>query len=176
MGLIEPLQNGRIEFDGLDIQKLSEAQKNLIRRFKLGFIFQNFHLIESLNVYENIEFFLNYHKLSKYELRLRIQESLEFVQIQDQVHKKPLEMSGGQRQRLAIARALAKKPQVIIADEPTSSLDQKSGFQIMSLLKSIQENYKVTLIICSHDPMVMKFAQRLIFLKDGKITIEEKKS
>ncbi|MBF0362462.1 MAG: ABC transporter ATP-binding protein [Oligoflexia bacterium] len=169
LGLIEPVQSGSILFKGSDLSTLDEKEKNHIRRFHLGFVFQNFHLINILNAYENVEYFLCRQGVAASERKKIICDILEAVGLKDQINKRPLEMSGGQRQRVAIARALAKRPQVIIADEPTASLDQQTGYDIMTLLKNLSLNDKTTVILASHDPMVVSVANRVIRLKDGKI-------
>ena len=129
LGLIEPPQEGTTLFEGEDLSKLSETQKNHIRRFRIGFVFQNFHLIPVLRADENVEYFLARQGLPKKERQERVETALKAVGLWEHRNKKPLEMSGGQRQRVAIARALAKHPHVIVADEPTASLDSSTGKQ-----------------------------------------------
>ena len=169
LGLIENLQEGYISFDNKAVSEMSEREKNSIRRFKIGFIFQEFHLFPALTAEENIEFFLIKQKLPKKIRKERVEEALNDVNLWSQRTQKPLNMSGGQRQRVAIARALAKKPAVIIADEPTASLDQKTGKDIMTILKELNNKRKVNLILSSHDPMVQSFVEEKIFLADGAL-------
>lgn len=169
LGLIEDVQAGSLRFMGREVSKLKEREKNRLRKFELGFIFQSFHLFPVLSAEENVEYFLIKQGLNSKQRKQRVKEALESVQLWEHRQKKPLEMSGGQRQRIAIARAIAKKPQVILADEPTASLDQGTGKEIMSFLKSLNEKEGTTLIVCSHDPMVQGYCNRHIQLKDGRL-------
>jgi len=166
LGLIEPLQNGEITFEGQQFSKLSEKQRNHIRRYKIGFIFQSFLLFEVLTAAENVEYFLTRQGLSKSERKKRVGAALEAVGIANQSHKRPPEMSGGQRQRVAIARALAKHPAVIIADEPTASLDQKTSHDILQVLQSLRSQ-GVSVIMSSHDPIAQSYASRIVHIMDG---------
>lgn len=170
LGLIEPVQKGDLFLDGQNLAQLPNKQKNNIRRFKLGFIFQNFHLIEVLRADENIDFFLARQSINKRHRCEMVEAALRSVGLWEHRHKYPPQMSGGQRQRVAIARALAKKPDVIIADEPTASLDQKTGRSIMQILSDLSRKNGVTVIMASHDPMVLEFATTVIELYDGRIT------
>ncbi len=170
LGLIEPVQRGTVRFLDENLETLDEAKKNRIRKFHLGFIFQQFHLIPVLSAEENVEYFLIRQKLARAERRERVRAALEAVGLWDQRAQRPYEMSGGQRQRVAIARAIAKKPDVIIADEPTASLDQETGKNIMEIIQGSNEREGVTVIAASHDPMVIGMAKRLIRLRDGRIS------
>jgi putative ABC transport system ATP-binding protein len=170
LGLIEPPQDGTALFEGDNLGTISEKQKNHIRRFRIGFVFQNFHLIPVLRADENVEYFLSRQGLPKTQRKARVEAALRSVGLWEHRHKKPLEMSGGQRQRVAIARALAKNPHVIVADEPTASLDSGTGREIMSLLRVMNQEQGVTILVSSHDPMVIDFARRTVELHDGSIT------
>lgn len=169
LGLVENLQEGRILFDGQDLASLPEIKKNAIRKLDLGFIFQTFNLIPSLTAFENAEYFLIKQKIAFKERQERVKNALSSVGLWEHKDKYPLQMSGGQRQRVAIARAFAKRPRVVIADEPTASLDQHTGLEIIELLKKLNEETKVSVIIASHDPMVIEHSRRKIILKDGRI-------
>ena len=169
LGLIEPIQNGEITFDGMELHRLAERQKNSLRKTKLAFIFQSFHLFDVLTAQENVEYFLARQKLSTKEIKLRSEEALTAVGLWEYRTQRPLHMSGGQRQRVAIARAIAKKPTVIIADEPTASLDQNTGRTIMNLLRELNETMGVGIVLSSHDPMVVEYAHEVVHLIDGKI-------
>jgi putative ABC transport system ATP-binding protein len=168
LGLIEPLQNGRIFFQGQDLQTIDEAKKNEVRRFQLGFIFQSFHLFDVLTAAENVEFFLTRQGVPASERKERVRKALEAVDLWVHKDKRPQDMSGGQRQRVAIARALAKDPAVILADEPTASLDQETGRSILQLLKDLAAQGR-TIIISSHDPLARAYASRVLYLKDGHL-------
>ncbi len=173
LGLIEPFQDGQLTFMGQNFSLISEQQKNKIRRYQLGFIFQDFQLIDVLSAIENVEWFLARQGIKENVRREIALENLAKVGLEDQIDKKPVEMSGGQRQRVAIARALAKKPSFILADEPTASLDQKTGKQIMSILSALKHKSGVSMIIASHDQMVAEYVDRIITLTDGKITDDQ---
>ena len=169
LGLIEKSKQGEILFGTNQIEKCDEKALNQIRRFEIGFIFQNFHLIDSLDAYENVEYFLLRQKISKELRQERVKKALSAVGLWEQRHQRPLELSGGQKQRVAIARAIAKQPKVIIGDEPTTSLDQKTGLEIMNLLKELNKNEGVTIILASHDPMVLEQVDRVIKIHDGMV-------
>lgn len=175
LGLVEELQEGEIFFQGTPLSQLNEKEKNQIRRYQLGFVFQNFHLFPVLNARENVEYFLTRQGLKPEDVAKRSEEALRAVGLWEHRMKRPLEMSGGQRQRVAIARAVAKRPQVIIADEPTASLDQVTGKEIMEILSTLIKSSKqnVTILLSSHDPMVISFSDRVIKMKDGKIESDE---
>jgi putative ABC transport system ATP-binding protein len=169
LGLIEQVQEGDITFRGEDLARLSETSKNHIRRYRIGFVFQTFQLFPVLRADENVEYFLTRQGIDRQERRARVQETLQAVGLWEHRTKRPSEMSGGQRQRIAIARALAKQPEVIIADEPTANLDQSTGKDVMDVFRRLNRERAVTLIVSSHDPMVQEFARRRLRLVDGRI-------
>lgn len=169
LGLIEQVQGGTILFNQHDLGKIGEAHKNQIRRHDLAFVFQTFNLIPILSAYENVEYFLIKQGVPLMERKMRVEEALRTVGLWEHRKKKPMQMSGGQRQRVAIARAVVKHPQVIIADEPTASLDQKTGHEIMDLFHRLNQEKGVTLIVASHDPMVAERVKRKVILRDGMI-------
>ncbi len=170
LGLIETMQEGSLTLLGEDVSKMNEAARNRARRFRIGFVFQTFQLIPVLRADENVEYFLGRQGLPAKERAVRVEEALHAVGLLEHRRKRPLEMSGGQRQRVAIARALAKKPDLIIADEPTASIDQKTGRDLMETFARINEERKVAIVVSSHDPMVQAFTPSRIALKDGQIT------
>lgn len=169
LGLIEPIQSGKVLFQNEDIGQMGEKRKNQIRKFQIGFIFQQFHLIPVLTSEENVRYFLSRQKLSKNEIKERTEESLAAVGLWEHRMKKPSELSGGQKQRVAIARAVAKCPQVIIGDEPTASLDQKTGHEIMEILARLVEDKKSSVILTTHDAMVQSFANQNFHIQDGRL-------
>lgn len=172
LGLIEELQNGELEFFGQPVSKLSQGQKAHIRRFDIGFVFQSFHLIPVLSAYENVEYFLTRQRVPAAERKQRVEEALTAVGLWEHRMKNPGELSGGQRQRVAIARALAKRPRVIIADEPTASLDQATGRGIMKIFDQLSRQHGVSLILTSHDPMVLEHCPSVVRLVDGCLDSE----
>ena len=168
LGLIEPLQDGEIDFAGRSLRSLSEKDENHIRRFEIGFIFQSFLLFDVLNAKENVAYFLKKQGLSRSEEDQRTQAALAAVGLSTYAHQRPQDMSGGQRQRVAIARALAKHPRVILADEPTANLDQKTGADVLALLRQLS-GAGVTIIMASHDPQAQAYAHRVVHLVDGQL-------
>lgn len=175
LGLIEPVQIGSVIFDEEDLTTLSEAQKNTLRRYQIGFIFQQFLLFPVLTAQENVEYFLARQGVSPLERHHIAKKALESVGLWSHREKKPLEMSGGQRQRVAIARAIAKRPRVIIADEPTASLDQHTGREIMELLVELSREQSVSVIIASHDTMVHAYAKQHHQIRDGHLIRHKEK-
>lgn len=173
LGLIEEIQQGSVLFKNEDLASLNEKQKNAIRLYQIGFIFQQFLLMPILTAEENVEYFLTLQGVIKEERALLVKESLEAVGLWAHRQKKPLEMSGGQRQRVAIARAIAKRPSVIIADEPTASLDQHTGKEIMEILMELNKAKGITVLIASHDPMVHNFAKIHYHVRDGILHVEK---
>jgi putative ABC transport system ATP-binding protein len=169
LGLIEPLQEGEIIFQNEKFSTMNAQRKNEIRKFHLGFIFQQFHLIPVLSAQENVEFFLQRQQLNKEEIAKRSYEALLSVGLWEHRKKKPSELSGGQKQRVAIARALAKNPSVIIGDEPTGSLDQKTGSGIMEIFTELVQEKKISVILTTHDPMVQAFSQQNYHFHDGHL-------
>lgn len=169
LGLIEPTHSGSVRFLAKDLAHMAETDLNDLRRFQLGFIFQQFHLLPVLNAMENVEYFLLRQRIPSTERARRVRAALEAVGLWEQRLQRPFEMSGGQRQRVAVARAIAKRPRIIIADEPTASLDQDNGRHVMETLSGLRREFGVTVVIASHDSMVHGMVERLIHLRDGRI-------
>lgn len=175
LGLLDRFEKGNYIYNGADITTMNENEKSLFRNTHLGFIFQQFHLIESLNVEQNIELPMLYKgKLSKEERRKMVTESLEQVGLIDKIKNYPNQLSGGQQQRVSIARALVNKPDIILADEPTGALDSETALQIMNLLLKLNKQGK-TIIMVTHDEDFRKYASHYVFLKDGVFITEEKR-
>jgi putative ABC transport system ATP-binding protein len=169
MGLIEAAPVGQLWLDGEDLGGLTEARKNHLRRFRLGFVFQAFHLFPNLSAQENVAFFVARQSVPRRTRAVRVEAALRAVGLWELRHHTPLRLSGGQRQRVAIARALAKAPAVLIADEPTASLDQQTGRDVMEILHRLNREHGVTVVVASHDPMVLAGAPRCLHLTDGAI-------
>jgi putative ABC transport system ATP-binding protein len=170
MGLLDTPNKGKVWLDGLDTSLLSDDRKATIRNKKIGFIFQQYHLIPVLNIYENIEIpFLQSSCFSKQEIVRRISRLIEETGLEDYKWHKPSELSGGQQQRVAIARALAMKPRVVLADEPTANLDSHTSKEIIKLLNNLNRQEGTTFIFSTHDPMVMDYCDKIIHIKDGMI-------
>ncbi len=167
LGGLDKPTSGTVIIDGVDITR--EKDLSDLRSSKVGFIFQLHNLIPNLNALDNVEIPLIGTGMKEKEMKQRAKKLLEAVGLGDRIKQKPNKLSGGQRQRIAIARALVNNPSIILADEPTGSLDTKTGLKILNLLKSIQEENNVTLIIVTHDPEVAAMANRTIKIRDGRI-------
>ena len=174
-GCLDTITGGSMIIDGNDAGKMSKKQLALLRRNKIGFIFQAYNLIPVLSVEENISFPLTLLGVDKKEIKERTAKVLQDVGLADMAKRRPKEMSGGQQQRVAIARALVKKPAIILADEPTANLDSTIGQEILELMLTLNKSEKTTFIFSTHDPMVMDYARRLIKIRDGQIEADETK-
>jgi ABC-type lipoprotein export system ATPase subunit len=167
-GLDRPTR-GVVRMFGQDLSTLDENQLALWRRREIGFIFQSFGLLPTLSAYENIELMLRLIDAPSRERRARTLHCIELVGLKKWMHHRPFEMSGGQQQRVGIARALANRPRLILADEPTGELDSTTAHDILKLFKQIVEVEKVSLLMTSHDPLVDQYVDEIVQLKDGQI-------
>ncbi|MEM3453223.1 MAG: ABC transporter ATP-binding protein [Candidatus Hadarchaeum sp.] len=175
MGCLDRPTSGKIYIDGVDTSQLNGTKLAEIRRHKIGFVFQFFYLIPTLNALENVELPMMFAGVNESERKKRAAELLELVNLKERMKHRPSELSGGERQRVAIARALANNPKIVLADEPTGNLDSRSGREIIDLLKRLNEEKGVTLIIVTHDPYIASTMKRTIYLKDGRIVKEERR-
>lgn len=173
-GLDRPT-SGKIMINGLNIAELSDKTLCDMRRDELGFIFQTFNLLPTLTTIENVIVPVAPRGLNG-DVRARGVRVLEAVGLGDRLEHTPSELSGGQRQRVAIARALVNNPSILLADEPTGNLDSNSGREVLQLMKNMNKNSGVTVIIVTHDPKVADVTNRTIILEDGKIVKDERKS
>jgi putative ABC transport system ATP-binding protein len=169
IGCLDQPTSGQVFINGKDVSLLNRDQRADMRRGTIGFIFQFFALIPTLTAYENIEMPLLLTNHTPSERRERVNLLLENVDLSDQAKKKPDQMSGGQQQRVAIARALATNPTLILADEPTANLDTPNGKQVMDIMTRLNQETGVTFVFATHDPRVIKYARRIITLRDGVI-------
>ena len=169
LGILDDYDSGEYRLAGTLIKDLSETRAAHYRNRMIGFIFQSFNLINFKTAVENVELPLFYQGVSKRKRHTLAMEQLEYMGLTDWSHHYPAEMSGGQRQRVAIARALITHPQIILADEPTGALDSKTGVEVMQLLKRLNQENHITMIIVTHDPTVASQTQRIIRIKDGVI-------
>jgi putative ABC transport system ATP-binding protein len=173
IGCLDKPTTGKVILDGEDVASLKKNQLADIRNKKIGFIFQSFNLIPVLNVYENIEMvFMSWKNISKNEIDSRIISLVEEVGLKDYIKHKPGELSGGQMQRVSIARALVTQPQVVLADEPTANLDSKTSKKILEIMSDLNKRHNTTFIFSTHDPIVSEYAKRNINLFDGVIDSE----
>lgn len=168
VGALDLASRGEIFLDGIDIEHLSESKLAQIRGKRIGFIFQTFNLIPTLNALENVALPMIFQGISRYKRIERAKKLLNDVKLGHRMYHLPNELSGGERQRVAIARALANDPEVILADEPTGNLDSKTGEEIMSMFMELNNSGK-TIIMITHDPNLAKKAKRVVKLRDGMI-------
>jgi len=175
LGALDTPTSGKIYFDQREITHLSDTQQDELRRLRMGFVFQTIGLISIMSAYENIEFGLRVAGYDE-ETRKECAEScLHAVGMYKRRHHRPYELSGGEQQRIAIARAFAHNPDIIFADEPTSALDTTLGLQVIKLFKELTEKEGITVVMTSHDPNIIEVADFVYTLKDGQI-IEELKN
>jgi putative ABC transport system ATP-binding protein len=175
IGCLDVADGGRYTLDGQDVSACSDRQLALVRNRKIGFIFQQFNLLNKLTAYENVELPLIYQGLGHRERHERAMEALSRVGLADRVHHRPSELSGGQQQRVAIARALATHPAILLADEPTGNLDSKSGREILALLKDLHGKGN-TIVLITHDSAIAEEAARRVAISDGKIASDTKEA
>jgi len=173
VGALDLSSRGDIFLDGQNIEHLPESELAQIRGKKIGFVFQTFNLIPTLNVVENIALPMIFHGISKEERTKRAEEIVKEVGLSHRKSHFPKELSGGERQRVAIGRALANDPEVILADEPTGNLDTKTGTEIIKIFVDLNKKGK-TIILVTHNPGLIKYAQKVLKISDGKI-IENRK-
>lgn len=166
---IDTVISGHIHINDLDITKLKRNDLSSFRRKELGFIFQDFNLLDTLTAYENIALALTIQKVNPKDIDQRIQEVSRRLNIQDTLSKYPYQLSGGQKQRVASARALITNPSLILADEPTGALDSKSARMLLDCMESLNEDFHATIMMVTHDAFTASYAHRILFIKDGKI-------
>lgn len=170
LGCLDTPSSGSYLLDGNDVSELPDRELSRIRSRKIGFVFQSFNLIPSLTALENVELPLMYRGVSQSERRRLAQQALEAVCMTSRAAHRPCEMSGGQQQRTAIARAIAADPSVILADEPCGNLDSRNSHEVMDILSQLNRSGK-TIVIITHDEKAAKRAQRLVRIADGRIVV-----
>ena len=173
IGLLDAPNEGSYLFDETEVANYTEKQRASLRKANIGFVFQNFNLIDELTVYENVELPLIYNNVKSSERKKRVNEILERIGIAHRAKHYPLQLSGGQQQRVAVARALVTKPKLILADEPTGNLDSKNGNEVMELLTELHAT-GATIIMVTHSSYDAQFSSRVVTLKDGEIVSEKK--
>lgn len=166
---IDKPTHGEIWINNTNIAKLNNAKADSFRKNQLGFIFQDFRLLDSLTILENIAVPLIIQKRNKEQIEHRIVEVMDMLSISKLRDKYPYQISGGEKQRTACARAIIAEPELILADEPTGSLDSNNAHNIMGIMKEFNEKLKATILMVTHDPMSASYCKRVIFLKDGNI-------
>ena len=165
---------GEVQIEGRDLSRLSPSELSNLRRDRMGFIFQAYNLIPVLSAYENAEFVLLLQGRSAAERKRIVHETLGAVGLSGLEKRRPNELSGGQQQRVAVARAIAGKPALGLADEPTANLDSTTGHELIDLMRSLNRDNGTTFVFATHDPKVMEAANRVVRLEDGQVTSDER--
>ena len=166
---IDNISSGHIYLDNQDITEIKEEDIAKFRRENLGFIFQDFNLLDTLTIEENIALILTINRMPEKEIDKKVREIAQKLEIQDILNKYPYQVSGGQKQKCASARAIVNSPKIILADEPTGSLDSKSAKQLLEIMESMNKQMKATILMVTHDPLSASYCDKILFLKDGKI-------
>lgn len=173
IGCLDTPTSGSIVLEGKQVERMNRTQGALFRLQRIGFIFQAYNLVPVLSAYENAEFTLYLQGMPKEQRRQIVEPLMKRVGLGDLMNRRPHEMSGGQQQRVAVVRAIASKPSVVLADEPTANLDSESAIQLLELMQELNEEQGVTFLFASHDDRVLKVAKRVIQLRDGEIVSDE---
>lgn len=172
LGGLDTPTRGEVYFDGQALSQLNDDQITILRRQKIGFIFQFYNLLPTLNAVENVALPLMIDGQNLSQHQSRIDELIELVKLSGRANHRPDQLSGGQQQRVAIARAFVNQPQIVLADEPTGNLDSRSGKAILELLQKVCKEFCTTIVMVTHDPKAASYADRVVFLKDGQIIHE----
>ena len=160
---------GKVFIDGEDVQSIKEKKLGEFRYKTLGFIFQNYNLLQSLTIFENIAIPLSMHGIDASKIKDKVETIAKQLQIEHTLDKFPNTCSGGERQRASIARAIVTNPKVVIADEPTGNLDSHNSHEVLTYLKQLNEREKMAIVIVTHDPQIAAYSSKLLYLKDGQI-------
>jgi putative ABC transport system ATP-binding protein len=173
VGGLDVPTSGRVLLENQDLSTLARSKLSVIRRDRIGFVFQAYNLIPVMTAYENAEFVLKLQGVSDRECRDRVMTILKEVGLEGLEHRRPDEMSGGQQQRVAIARAIVTIPAIVLADEPTANVDSATADALLDIMQQLNKDYAITFLFSTHDQRVMDRAHRLIRLRDGKIDTDE---
>lgn len=173
LGALDRPTKGSVDFGGRDITKLSDKKRDNIRRMEMAFVFQSVALMSGLTAFENVEFGLRLAKYPYEKRKARVTEVMTDVGLDKRMHHRPSEMSGGEQQRTAIARAIAHEPMIVFADEPTAELDTNTALHIVSLFKRLVAERGMTIIMTTHDPSMIDIADKVYTLEDGEIVEED---
>ena len=169
---IDEVSSGHIYLNGKDLTEINKKEIGRFRRENLGFIFQDFNLIDTLTIHENIALALTINKTNKNEIDGKVNSVAKELGIEEILTKYPYEVSGGQKQRTACARALITNPKLILADEPTGALDSRSAQMLIGMISSLNKDFKATILMVTHDSFTASYCDRILFIKDGKIFTE----
>jgi len=175
IGALDHPTSGRVIIEGQDLTSLNRQELSILRRDRIGFVFQSYNLIPVLTAYENAELVLSVQGVSLSERKEKVMTLLKAVGLEGLEDRRPSELSGGQQQRVAIARALASDPAVILADEPTANVDSETAVLLLNLMQELNQSHQATFVFSTHDPRVMERARRLVHMVDGQIESDELK-
>jgi putative ABC transport system ATP-binding protein len=174
LGLLDTPSEGKIYLEGNDVSRFSEDKLAQVRGKKIGFIFQQFNLLQNLTALENVMLPMIFQGISEEQRKQKAEILLDSVDLEHRINHRPKEMSGGEQQRIAIARSLANDPEILIADEPTGNLDSKTGKTVMEILKKLHEEKQKTIIVVTHDPTIAHYSDSIVHIKDGQIILNHK--
>lgn len=169
VGCLDLPTKGKVLLDGQDISKMSEDQLAQIRGRKIGFVFQQFNLLSNLSALENVMIPMIFQGKSEKERIERAKSLLSSLDLSDRMEHRPMELSGGEQQRIAIARALSNDPEILVADEPTGNLDSSTGKKIMEILMNLHKDEKKTIIVVTHDPTIAGYSSQVVHIRDGQL-------
>ncbi len=169
LGLLDTPSKGKIYLQGKDTSNFSEDRLAEVRGKKIGFIFQQFNLLQNLTALENVMLPMIFQGIPEEKRKQKAKQLLESVNLAQRINHKPSEMSGGEQQRIAIARSLVNDPEILIADEPTGNLDSTTGKTVMEILKKLHEEQKKTIVVVTHDPTIAHYSHNIIHIQDGQI-------
>jgi putative ABC transport system ATP-binding protein len=172
LGALDRPSEGSIQFAGRDVTQLSDRERDEIRRTEMGLIFQSFALIPLMSAYENVEFVLRIADYPANQRKEAAIHALDQVGLKPRMHHRPFEMSGGEQQRTAIARAIAHRPKLLLADEPTAELDSRTGLHIIKVFRDLVQKQGMTVVITTHDPAIMEIVDHVYELEDGQIVAQ----
>ncbi|MBT3312569.1 MAG: ABC transporter ATP-binding protein [Desulfobacterales bacterium] len=173
IGALDVASSGKVSVEGKDLSSLNRRELSIMRRDSIGFVFQAYNLIPVLTAYENAEIVMSLQGIAADERRNRVMDLLSEVGLEGMEDRKPHQLSGGQQQRIAIARAIAANPAVILADEPTANVDSDTADKLLDIMETLNRKRGVTFIFSTHDPKVMDRARRIVRLIDGRVVIDE---
>jgi putative ABC transport system ATP-binding protein len=175
IGALDVPTGGQIEVFGRDLGQLSRRERAELRLESLGFVFQAYNLVPVLTARENVEFVLELQGIAGDERRRRTEATLSELGLGELANRRPSEMSGGQQQRVAVARAVASRPSLVLADEPTANLDSDNAQALLQMMRRLRDESEMTFVFSTHDPLVVSYASRVVTLRDGKVLSDERK-
>lgn len=174
IGTLDKSTEGSVTVLNKSVNDLTQVQAAQLRKHKIGFIFQSYNLLPVYTVFENVEFPLLLLNLSAEERKKRVLETIEWVGLSQKINSRPPQLSGGESQRVSVARAMVKRPQLVLADEPTANLDTENSHHILKTMKKLNEELKTCFLFATHDEKVISYLKRIIRLEDGQVVKDEK--